>query len=257
MGKLPNGIISGVVTQRIDWTERLFTLQVKAPIKPYVAGQFTKLALFDQNGDLIRRAYSIVNHPEHALGFQTMDFLIIADDDGQLSPMLNALNINDEIFVGENPSGFMTLKEIPTDKKDLWLLSTGTAIGPFLAILDTPELNKRFENLVLVHAVRKESELVYGEQIEHLKKKFNGQLRFIPIVSRECVDGTLQGRIPQLLTESILQQHANCPLDKERSFIYMCGNPDMVKDTSTALKGLGFEKHLRRKPGQFSSENYW
>ncbi len=31
----------------------------------------------------------------------------------------------------------------------------------------------------------------------------------------------------------------------------------MVKDTSDALKELGFEKHLRRKLGQFSSENYW
>ena len=51
-------------------------------------------------------------------------------------------------------TGFLTLDEVPVGR-DLWLLSTGTAIGPFLSMLADGEAFARFENLVLVHGVRK------------------------------------------------------------------------------------------------------
>jgi ferredoxin/flavodoxin---NADP+ reductase len=37
----------------------------------------------------------------------------------------------------------------------------------------------------------------------------------------------------------------------------LCGNPEMVKDTKAALEAKGFEKNLRRKPGQITMEHYW
>ncbi|MCM2681233.1 ferredoxin--NADP reductase [Echinimonas agarilytica] len=257
MVEIPNGLIEGRVLQREIWTEQLFTLTIEAAVEPYQAGQFTKLGLVKSNGEWVRRAYSFVNSPEHAQGFQCMEFLIIKDDQGELTPLLHALTPGDSLYVARKASGFMTLNEIPEQSKDLWLMATGTAIGPHLAILDTQEAKTRFENIVLVHGVRTTEDLVYQERITQLGRHWGQKFRYVPVVSRENNLKALRGRIPALIGNGELERGAALSLDVDRSFVYLCGNPAMVKDTSEALKALGLTKHLRRKDGQFNSENYW
>jgi len=257
MTEVPRGFVQGIVTDRIDWTDSEFSLIINACIDPYVSGQFTKLALVDKSDVLVRRAYSLVNSPNHKDGQDQMEFLLITADEGELSPRLNELYKGDSVFVGKQPSGFMTLAEIPEHMTDLWLLSTGSAIGPFLAILDEQEAEQRFEHIVLVHAVRNKEELVYQAKIQQQVERYNGRLKYIAIVSREVCDGLLTGRVPQLLLDGSLVKAAQLPLNPQTSFFYICGNPSMVKDTSNALVELGYRKHLRRKAGNFSSENYW
>ena len=260
MTEIPHGLVSGTVIARTDWNHQLFSLEVKAPVSHYIAGQFTKLGLVTEQEELVRRAYSMVNAPSHQNGYQHLEFLIVKDSDGQLSPKLHQLQQGDEVFVGRDPSGFMTLEEIPATTKDLWMLSTGTAIGPFLSLLQQLQLQKSalpFEHLVLVHAVRTQADLTYQERIQTFIQHFQGALHYVPIISRESVTGALHGRIPSLLLGGDLEQATSVTVNKERSFFYLCGNPEMVRDTSAALNQLGLEKHLRRKPGQFSNENYW
>ena len=52
--------VAGTVISNTRWTERLFSLRVRADIAPFQAGQFTKLAL-DLDGERVQRAYSYVN----------------------------------------------------------------------------------------------------------------------------------------------------------------------------------------------------
>ena len=252
-----NGFAKGEVTNYKRWTANEFSITVKAEIGPYVAGQFTKLALLDENGDWIRRAYSFVNSPNHNLGKNFMEFLIIDVPSKGLSPKLAQLKIGDEVYVGDKPSGFMTLDEIPENTTNLWLLSTGTAIGPFLSLLAEQETRTRFENVVLVHAVRTQQELVYQDLIANLQQSYKGKLRYLAIVSREKHQHIMSGRIPELLKDRSLMQAVELTLDKRNSFFYLCGNPAMVHDTRDVLLELGFDKHLRRSAGQFSFENYW
>ncbi|MGB1261270.1 MAG: ferredoxin--NADP reductase [Cognaticolwellia sp.] len=250
------GFAKGEVQTVRQWTENEFSITVNADIGPYIAGQFTKLALKDEQGNWLRRAYSFVNAPDHRLK-HPMEFLIIDVPSGDLSPKLATLHPGDEIYVGEKPSGFMTLDEIPATAKDLWLLSTGTAIGPFLSILSTDKTKKRFENIVLVHAVRTKQELVYQELIAQLLSEYAGKLSYLPIVSRESHQDILDGRIPQRLADGSLMKAVNLSANKQDSFFYLCGNPAMVHDTRDVLLTLGFKKHLRRESGHFSFENYW
>ncbi|WP_172378645.1 ferredoxin--NADP reductase [Vibrio sp. Vb339] len=267
MTDIPHGLVTGKVLNKTEWTDQLFSLQVSAPVSPYQAGQFTKLGLLNNEDEFVRRAYSMVNAPEHEQGHQHLEFLIIKDQNGQLSPQLHELKVGDDIFVGKDPSGFMTLDEIPEIVDDLWMLSTGTAVGPFISMLESMQIQQQngsesekvasFKNLVLVHAVRTEQDLTYRDRIAQLVHHFQGKLQYVPIISRESVTGTLRGRIPSLLLGGDLEQTASVAFNQTRSFFYLCGNPQMVRDTSEALTSLGFEKHLRRKPGQFSSENYW
>ena len=247
----------GKVVSRIDWTESLFTIRIRSGSIPYISGQFTKLALYDKNKEFHRRAYSIVNSPENHKKTVELEFLIITDPKGNLSPLIHQLNVNDYIYVGTEGTGFMTLDAVPTRSKDLWLLSTGTAIGPFISMLEDENENKRFNNIILVHAVRKKSELAYKDKIKQLELKYQGKLKYVRIISREQTPRNLSGRIPELLRTGELERECKVLLCQTSSFLYMCGNPQMVKDTSDTLKSLGFSKHLQAKSGQFSSENYW
>ncbi|MGF1761126.1 ferredoxin--NADP reductase [Photobacterium sagamiensis] len=250
---IPHRLIEGTVVGRVDWTERLFSLKVKAQMIPFKAGQFTKLALPTAEGEWSRRAYSLVNAPDDEI----LEFLLVTVPDGELSPRLDALQPGDPVYVGEEPAGFMTLEEIPETARDLWMLSTGTAIGPFLSMLADSASEVRFERLVLVHAVRKEAELVYQERIVALQERLGKRLHYVPVVSRETVPYALTGRIPTLLSAGTLSQVTSVELDPLNSFFLICGNPEMVRDSRETLQKMGYRKHLRRKPGQFSSENYW
>jgi ferredoxin--NADP+ reductase len=252
---VPHGLIPGKVVRRIDWTPSQFSIAVRADIDPFVAGQFTKLALQNEHGDWVRRAYSIVTPPTEYSLTGDLEFLIVAASQGELSPKLHQLQSGDSVWVAKQPAGFMTIEEVPEYTKQLWLVSSGTAIGPYLSILMAPLLS--FEKIVLVHAVREKRDLVYRAQIETLLQRYSGRLNYVPIVSRESVSGTLSGRIPALLRDGSLENTAAVSLNPEKSFVYLCGNPAMVKESVQALKEKGLNKHLRRKPGHFSSENYW
>jgi ferredoxin--NADP+ reductase len=147
--------VEGRVIERIEWTPTLFSLRVEAELAPYKAGQFTKLAL-KQGERRIQRAYSFVNPPSAPYH----EFYFVEIPDGELTPPLGSLQTGDTLLVQSQATGFLTLDELPPGR-DLWLLSTGTAIGPFLSMLADGEAFKRFENLVLVHGVRKGEELSY------------------------------------------------------------------------------------------------
>ncbi|MCU6405895.1 ferredoxin--NADP(+) reductase, partial [Enterobacter quasiroggenkampii] len=137
----------------------------------------------------------------------------------------------------------------------LWMLSTGTAIGPFLSILQLGDDLDRFVNIVLVHAVRYARDLSYLPLMEQLAERYQGKLRIQTIVSRENHIGSLTGRIPVLIESGALEKTVGLTISPEESHIMLCGNPEMVRDTQLLLKTQrDMRKHLRRKPGHITSE---
>ncbi|MGY3857581.1 ferredoxin--NADP reductase [Aeromonas intestinalis] len=243
--------VEGRVIERIEWTPTLFSLRVAAELAPYKAGQFTKLAL--QRGEQrVQRAYSFVNPPTTPYH----EFYLVTIPDGELTPSLGALLPGDSLLVQSQATGFLTLDELPAGR-DLWLLSTGTAIGPFLAMLAEGEVFRRFENLVLVHGVRKGEELTYQALITSLVEQYGPRFRYVPFVSREAWPGAMAGRIPAAIDEGSLQERVGLAFSAEHSQVMICGNPAMVKETQQSLLALGLAKNLRRAPGNISMENYW
>ncbi|HCE4529672.1 TPA: ferredoxin--NADP reductase [Vibrio parahaemolyticus] len=243
------------VEKRIDWTGELFSLRVSGGPLTFKAGQFTKLALLDDEGKPISRAYSVVNAPSEQ--HEWLEFLIVADPQGQLSPRLQKLKAGDPIYVGETAHGDLIHDTIPKQASDLWLLSTGTGIGPFLSLLDDINLLPHNDRIVLVHGVRYEKDLVYKYLIEHLQFRYEGRLKYVPIVSRESSLGKLQGRIPELIASGELANKVDVPFSPQSSFVMLCGNPEMIKDTLPVLQGLGLEKYRTRTGGHVIYERYW
>jgi ferredoxin--NADP+ reductase len=109
----------------------------------------------------------------------------------------------------------------------------------------------------LVHAVRYAAELSYREVIESIRIVHGGRLQYIPFVSRERLDYALHGRIPAAIGDGSLEARAGVALDAETSQTMLCGNPDMVRDTTAALEERGFKRNRRKQPGQITIEAYW
>jgi ferredoxin/flavodoxin---NADP+ reductase len=243
--------LEGRVVAKKRWTSRLRSLKVEAPLESFKAGQFGRLAL-EINGELIARPYSFVNAPHE----RPLEFYYILLDNGPLTQRLETLEAGESIMVAPRPSGFLTLSEVP-QAENLWLLSTGTAIGPFLSILKTAEPWGRFKDLVLVHAVRKAEELNYQEQIRAIAQAHPEQFQMVPFVSREQVSSAIQARVPHAIQDGRLEARTGITLSSQKSQVMICGNPEMVRDTSETLEARGLKKNRRKEPGHISVENYW
>ena len=241
----------GEVLSIKHWTESLYSIRILAPEVKFTAGQYTKISL-NINNEEVARPYSFVNSPNE----EFLEFYSVSVPNGPLSTELQKLKIGDPVSVGLKGNGFLVLNEIPK-VENIWMLATGTAIGPYLSILKTKESWGKFENVILIHAVRYSKELAYQKTISELKEIYGERLIYITYVSRENSENSLEGRIPKSIENGILEKEANIKMSPENTHIMLCGNPEMVKDTTIELKKIGLKKHRRNSPGHITTENYW
>ena len=242
--------LDATVTENKHWHANLFSVKLKTAGFDFTAGQFVRLAIETADGRK-QRAYSLVNSP----GAEDQEFLISTVADGLLSPLLQQLKMGDKLQLSQPASGFFTLDEVP-DGDNLWLISSGTGIGPYLSMLGTTQLWQRFDHVILVHSVRTSADLVYRDYIEQQQLHHPGVLHYQPIVTRETHTGALNKRLPELISSGELQRACNQKLDTQ-SQVMICGNPAMITDTRAQLESMGLVKNLRRTPGNITVEQYW
>ncbi|WP_343128180.1 FAD-binding oxidoreductase [Buchnera aphidicola (Takecallis taiwana)] len=245
--------VNAKVVKITRWTKRLFKIILHAPITPFLAGQFAKIAIKISEKKYIKRVYSYVNAPHD----KNLEFVITLIPNGIMSNKLYHLTIGEEILISKEASGFFTMQEIPTCQI-LWMMATGTAIGPFCSILQDGTGLEKFKKIILIYAVKYATELVYLPLINKIKKRYQNKLIIQTITSQEKNINSLTGRIPKLLCNNILEQNIGYNICPKTSHVMLCGNPDMVKETQSILiQKFNLKKHLRRMPGHISSENYW
>jgi ferredoxin--NADP+ reductase len=241
---------TGKVVENRRWTENLTSLKIDAPLGPFEAGQFVRVGL-EIDGEVVARPYSLVNAPSESV----LEILFNVVPEGPLSPRLFELQEEDSVLVATNPTGFLTVSEVP-ETANLWMLATGTAIGPFLSILKGTEVWQRFERIVLCYSVRTEAELAYAQAITELAELHPVQLCFIPIITREEVADALSIRIPLAITSGELESRSGVSLSADNSHVMMCGSKAMIEDVSKVLEARDMRKHRRREPGHFTIEKY-
>lgn len=243
--------VNGRVVENKRWGGQLYSLRVEAEIEPFRAGQFSKLGL-QIDGEIVGRPYSLVNAPDE----RPLDFYIVEVPDGPLSPRLAALQRGQEVLVAPHATGALTLADVG-EARHLWLMATGTGLGPFLSILKTEAPWQRFERVVLVHGVRRAAELNYRNTIAGVAAEHPLQFAYLPFVSREPCEFALPGRVTSAIADGRLERRAGIAIDAADSQVMLCGNPQMIEDTLNTLTARGLKKNHRRDPGQVSVENYW
>ena len=232
--------VSGKVTKVEYWTDALFSLYVRALFIRLPPGN-----LPSSGWKSTANACSAPTPTSTPPGNPDLEFYLVTVPEGKLSPRLAALKPGDEVLVVSEAAGFFVLEEVP-DCDTLWMLATGTALGPYLSILQEGKDLERFNNLVLVHAVRYAADLSYLPLMRELEQRYAGKLRIQTVVSRETVEGSLTGRVPFLIETGALEEAVGLPMTTDTSHVMLCGNPQMVRDTQQLLKETRqMTKHLR------------
>ena len=248
------------VTQVHRWTENLFSFKTtRSQGYRFTAGQYARLGLA-VNGGMVWRAYSIVSAPDD----DHLEYYGVTVPGGSFTTILKDLKPGDSIWTEKQSYGFMTADRF-SDGEDLWMLATGTGLGPFISILREAMVWEKFRNIVLVHCVRSENELAYQEQLWALKNYppstagARAELQLIQSATRELEnpDERFNQRITTLLENGKLEKKVGLRVAAESSRIMMCGNPQMIDDTRRILHQRGLRPVRRALPGQFVTENYW
>ena len=152
--------VSGKITEVNWWTPSLFSIKVAADVAPFQAGQFTKLAM--TIGDKrIARAYSYVDAPNDPV----LEFYLTEVEGGKLTSGLAELEVGASIDVESKANGFLTIEESP-QRDVLWMISSGTGIGPFLSILADGKVWDKYLQVILIHSVRYNNDLTYQDFIQ-------------------------------------------------------------------------------------------
>jgi len=244
-------MMEGRVESNIALTSRLYSLRLESQLLPFEAGQFVRLEL-TVHGEKVARPYSLVNAPDDPVA----EIFFNTVPGGLLSNALAILRPGDSVGISLPATGFFTLDGLPV-ARDLWMIATGTGLGPYLSILRTAQLWDRFEQVVLVHGVPLREELVYQEIIDLVQRSNPTRFRYISCVSREVNPSGCNGRVTDAFTRGDLEQQASIQINQSDSAVMLCGNHSMITDMQHLLAQRGMQKHLRHKPGQILIEQYY
>lgn len=257
------------------WTDDLFRITISRPAAyRFTPGQFSRLGLGDpaSPAGVVWRAYSVTSHPDA----DHLEYYGVTVPGGAFTGAVGHMRAGDPILLEKSPNGFLTVDRF-TGGTDLWMLATGTGLGPFISILRDAAVWQRFDDVVLVHCVRQANELAYASELDQMaataaEKPAAARLHLVRTTTRDAVpafkygaeqqpqaggQGDLHGRITTLLQDGTLERATGIAQTTEFSRIMLCGNPAMIDETRKLLQQRGFLPCRRAVPGHFLTENYW
>jgi ferredoxin/flavodoxin---NADP+ reductase len=237
------------------WTDTLFSFTTTRDASfRFLNGQFTMIGI-EIEGKPVMRAYSMVsaNYDEN------LEFLSIKVPNGPLTSRLKDIQVGDTLLVNSKAVGTLILQNL-LPGKNLYLLSTGTGMAPFMSVIKDPETYEQFEKVILVHGVRHVSELAYDHYLEHelpdnefFGEQVRNQLIYYPTVTREPYRN--QGRVTDLIASGKMQLDIGLPpIDKSQDRVMICGSPEMLRDLKAMFEARGWSEGNMSTPGEFVIE---
>ncbi len=245
------------ITHIQQWNDDLFSLKMTRPASfRFRSGEFIMIGLPKEDGKPLLRAYSMAS-PSYD---EELEFLSIIVQDGPLTSRLQHINVGDPIYLGKKPTGTLVTDALLPGKR-LFMLSTGTGLAPFMSLVRDPEVYSMYDEVIVVHSVRRVADLAYRELLENklegdplLEDEDRARMIYVPTVTREDFHTT--DRIQVLIDDGRLFKDSKGPqkFDPENDRVMLCGSMAMIKDHAADLEARGFEEGANNKPGQFVIE---
>ena len=239
------------------WNDTLFSFKTtRQQGLRFENGQFVMIGI-EVEGRPLTRAYSVAspNYEEH------LEFFSIKVPNGPLTSRLQHLKVGDDLLVSRKPTGTLVIHDLRPGK-NLYLLSTGTGLAPYMSLIQDIEMYERFEKIILVHGVRTVNELAYADFIENelpnnefFGEEVKNKLIYYPTVTRE--DFRNQGRLTDLIKSGKLFTDIGLPpINPKEDRAMICGSSEMLKDTKELLDSLGLEVSPKiGQPGDYVIEH--
>ena len=239
------------------WTDQYFSFATTRPSSfRFRSGEFVMIGL-PQGAKPVVRAYSIAS-PGFA---DELEFLSIKVPDGPLTSKLQAVQPGDEVLVGKKSTGTLVLDAL-TGARNLFLISTGTGLAPFLSLLRDPDTWSRFERVILTHTVRHVRDLTYRELLGGglfkdllVGEEAAGRFTYYPSVTREAFSAP--GRITDRIASGALFADlgmARNRFDAKQDRVMLCGSMAMIKQAAQQLDGHGLVEGSNSEPGDYVIE---
>ncbi len=193
-------------------TEGVHYIQLEK-LHEFQAGQVIALAMHPNDEP---RLYSIASGTQRPY----LSILFDVKPDGELTPPLSKVQINDTVYISE-PFGKFLCKEQPAT----WI-ATGTGIAPFISLVESGLA----QNIQLLHGARTIDKFYFQDVFQ--KELGTNYLRFCTTQSGQHI---IEGRLTTYLKNS-----TNLSTNNK---YYLCGGPQMVIDVREILisKGVSYD----------------
>lgn len=249
---------------------RVFRVEPDGELFPFEPGQYAVLGLFGREpripeadpeippadpDKMILRAYSIASS---SLERKYAEFFINFVEAGVLTPRLFGLRHGARIWLSPKATGMFTLDRV-ADGKAIALVATGTGLAPYMSMLRTMLVRESSRRIVVLHGARYSWDLGYRGELESLSR-LRPNLTYIPSITRPERDPHFSGktgRVQVLLASGVAEEQAGIVLDPGKTDVFLCGNPDMIRDAREMLEARGYEVDKGRKSGTLHFEEYW
>ncbi|PCJ89920.1 MAG: ferredoxin--NADP(+) reductase [Hyphomicrobiales bacterium] len=249
---LPGG---QTVTAVKHWSDQLFSFRLTRPASlRFRSGEFVMIGLMGENGRPLLRAYSIAS----PFWDEELEFYSIKVPDGPLTSRLQNIKIGDQVIVKTKPTGTLILDALLPGKR-LFLISTGTGIAPFAALIRDPGVYEAYDQVILTHTCRKKEELAYGFDLVE-------QTKADPLVGEEATEKLLhyatttrepsqyEGRITDLMRSGKVYEDLGTPPLTGDDRVMICGSMALNLDVKDICAAVGLDEGSVARPGQFVVE---
>ena len=234
------------VTEVTHWSNKTFSFKTTKNTEfNFRTGEFTMMGMMI-NGKRIMRAYSMAStkHDEY------LEWISIKLDDGPLTSQLQKIKVGDTILINDKSTGTLVNDHLLSGR-NLYLISTGTGIAPFLGIIKDEETYQKFSHVVLTHTVQYEDELIYREHLENLKPA--GKFTYFNTLTQQ--DWSRTGRITNWIKDNRLwQETGNEQFDPAQDRMMICGSMALNKDIVDWLNGIGATEGNNKQQGTYVVE---
>lgn len=180
----------------------------------FKAGQFVMLDL-PQPGER-PRPFSMANAPE-SNGSRTIDLCMKRYETSVTAPYLDGLPLGASITL-KGPFGFFTLRDSP---RPAYFVATGVGVAPMLGMFRDEQNKKTHRDMRLLFGVRDEADRFFENELA--------------ACISDCTVTLSQPSETWIGARGRVTEHLNILKKPEQYDFYLCGNPDMVKDTRALL----------------------
>ena len=239
------------ITKRTDFSPELWAIRIDPGAEfSFLPGQYATLGV-ERDSRRRERPYSIVSSPHE----RELEFFFELVPNGETTPPLYELNVDDEVLVRKVAKGRFTLDTADPARKNHLLLCTVTGVAPFVSFVRKlfkdwqEESFAGDQKLYLVNGASRSWEFGYCEELRKVAEQVPW-LTYVPTISRPWDNTNWKGEVGR--ADDLIRKYADqWGCTGQNSTAYLCGHPEMIEHAKGILKRIGFQKeHLKE-------EVYW